>query len=333
MAKPKNKHKIKKTKVQPDLFTRITRWLHVNAPWLFKDVKSLYFEWLPPTAAERIIQYGLLMRVHRPIGTWLLLWPTLWALWLSSNGAPPLSILIIFVIGTFLMRSAGCVINDYADRNFDGYVKRTQDRPLAQGKVKEKEALILFCGLVLSAFLLVLLLNPFTVLLSVGALLIASVYPFMKRYTYFPQLVLGAAFAWAIPMAYAAVKNTIDIEAWVLYISTLMWVLAYDTFYGMVDRKYDIKIGVKSTAILFGEADLSIIGIIQSFFMLGMLLVASRYELNWPFYLSWFIAAGLIGYQFWIARKRKPEACFAAFLNNNYVGMVLFLGIAISYLV
>ncbi len=333
MVNRKNNKKKINTQMRPDRFTRFSRWLHRNAPWLFKDIRTLYFEWLPTKVAERIIQYGLLMRVHRPIGTWLLLWPTLWALWLSSHGAPPLSVLIIFVVGTFLMRSAGCVINDYADRNFDSHVKRTQDRPLAQGKVKEREALTLFCGLVLLAFLLVLLLNPFTVMLSVGALIIASVYPFMKRYTYFPQLVLGAAFAWSIPMAYAAVKSTIDIEAWVLYISTLMWVLAYDTFYGMVDRKYDIKIGVKSTAILFGEADLSIIGIIQSFFMLGMLLVASRYELNWPFYVAWFIAAGFIGYQFWIARKRKPEQCFAAFLNNNYVGMVLFLGIAISYIV
>jgi 4-hydroxybenzoate polyprenyltransferase len=333
MATPKKKtHSVMAT-TKTDIFTRLSRWFLQNAPWLFKDVKTLYFEWLPPSLAHRIIQYALLMRVHRPIGTWLLLWPTLWALWLAADGAPPLSVIIIFVLGTFLMRSAGCVINDYADRHFDGHVKRTKDRPLAQGKVSEKEALILFAVLVMLAFLLVLMLNRFTVMLSFVAVAIAAIYPFMKRYTYFPQVVLGAAFAWSIPMAYAAVNNSIEVEAWVLYISTLMWVLAYDTFYGMVDRKYDLKIGVKSTAILFGEADLSIIGIIQGLFLFGMLLVASRYELNWPFYGAWFVALGLIGYQFWIARHRKPDQCFAAFLNNNYVGMVLFLGIVLSYIV
>ncbi len=305
----------------------IANKIYRSAPWLLVPVSELYYQWIPEPWASRLVHFGLLMRINKPIGTFLLLWPTLWALWLASGGPPDLSLLLIFTAGTFVMRSAGCVINDWADRHFDGQVSRTQSRPLAQKKVTEKEVLSLFAVLVLVAFGLVLLLNNFTIALSIGALLIASAYPFMKRYTYFPQVVLGAAFAWSIPMAYAAVNNTVDAEAWLLYISTLMWVLAYDTFYGMVDRKDDLKIGIKSTAILFGEADLPIIAVIQSFFMFGMLLLGARYDLSWPYYFSWFVSVALIGYQLWITRKRKPDQCFKAFLNNNYVGMVLFLGI------
>jgi len=303
------------------------------APWLFTSVSELYYRWMPEVWANRLVCYALMMRVNKPIGTYLLLWPTLWALWLASEGPPKLSYLLIFIFGTFLMRSAGCVINDFADRDLDGRVARTKQRPLAQKLIHPKEALIVFAILVSLAFGLVLLLNSLTIMLSFGALAIASAYPFMKRYTYFPQVVLGAAFAWSIPMAYAAVGGTVAAEAWLLYISTLMWVLAYDTFYGMVDRRDDIKIGIKSTAILFGDADLPIIGVIQGFFMFGMLLLGSRYELNWPYYLGWFSAAALIGYQFWITRKRKPEQCFRAFLNNNLVGMVLFIGVVWSYAV
>ncbi|MCO7224531.1 4-hydroxybenzoate octaprenyltransferase [Pleionea sp. CnH1-48] len=270
------------------------------------------------------------MRMDRPIGTYLLLWPTLWALWLASAGFPEAKLLIIFACGVFLMRSAGCVINDYADRNIDAHVKRTENRPLARRDISEKEALILFVVLVSIAFVLVLFLNPFTIYLSFAAVALAATYPFMKRYTYFPQVVLGAAFAWSIPMAFAAVNQEIAAEAWLLYIATLLWVLAYDTLYGMVDRKYDLKIGVKSTAILFGDADLAITAIIQAFFLFGMLLIGHRFEMGWPYYLGWGVATGLIAYQFWIARKRKPEQCFKAFLNNNYVGMALFIGIAFS---
>jgi 4-hydroxybenzoate polyprenyltransferase len=316
-----------------DWFLIVARFMHRKMPWLFMPVTSLYHQWLPDKVTVKIGYYWQLMRADRPIGTFLLMWPTLWALWLANNGAPSLSLITIFLLGTFLMRSAGCVINDYADRNIDGHVSRTKQRPLAQKKISEKEALLLFASLVVMAFFLVLLLNSFTVMLSVGALAIASVYPFMKRYTYFPQVILGAAFAWSIPMAYAASNNSIPAEAWLLYVSVLMWVLAYDTFYGMVDRKDDIKLGVKSTAILFGEADLAIIAVIQFFFMFGLLLLGLRYELHWPYYLGWFIAAGLMGYQFWITRKRKPEQCFKAFLNNNYVGMAIFTGIVGSFLI
>ncbi len=316
-----------------DRFQQFTQRIYQAAPWLFLSVSDACAKVISRTWVERITQYGLLMRVHRPIGTYLLLWPTLWALFLAGNGAPSLSLILIFSLGTFFMRSAGCVINDFADRKFDAHVTRTQDRPMAQGHVSEKEALILFMVLGILSFLLVLMLNGLTVFLSLGAIVIASAYPFMKRYTYFPQVVLGAAFAWSIPMAYAAVNNAIAVEAWLLYISTLLWVLAYDTFYGMVDRKDDLKIGIKSTAIFFGEADLHIIGLIQGFFLFGMLLVGQRYDLNWPYYVSWFVSLGLVIYQIWIARKRKPQKCFQAFINNNFIGMTFFIGIFFSYLI
>ena len=300
------------------------------APWLFVPVSSYYQQWIKPQDRQKIALYARLMRLDKPIGTYLLLWPTLWALWLATQGAPSLFHLVIFSLGVFLMRSAGCVINDYADRDFDGKVKRTQARPLATKAISDKEALILFAALSFSAFCLVLTLNALTIYLSFGALAIAICYPFMKRYTYFPQVVLGAAFAWSIPMGFAATTHQVPSDAWLLYLCTLLWVLAYDTFYGMVDRKDDIKVGIKSTAILFGEADLAITGFIQSLFMFGMLLVGSRFELGAYYYISWVIAAALIGYQFWLARKRKPEQCFKAFLNNNYVGMVLFLGMVLD---
>ncbi|WP_246128529.1 4-hydroxybenzoate octaprenyltransferase [Pleionea sediminis] len=314
-----------------DNFKIVTQKVYRSAPWLFVTAKDVFYRIVPEPWATRLVCYGLLMRIDKPIGTLLLMWPTLWALWLANEGPPDLHILVVFLLGTFLMRSAGCVINDFADRDFDGSVARTKHRPLAQRKVSPFQAMILFCVLALSALALVLTLNVYTIALSFGAIFIASAYPFMKRYTYFPQVVLGAAFAWSIPMAFAASTNSITVEAWLLYVSTLMWVLAYDTFYGMVDRKDDLKIGIKSTAILFGDADLAIISVIQGFFMFGMLLLGARYDMASPYYMSWFVAAGFIAYQVWIARKRKPEKCFKAFLNNNYVGLVLFLGIAINY--
>ena len=279
---------------------------------------------------HRMKQYALLMRVDKPIGTLLLLWPTLWALWLASDGVPKISHLVIFCCGVFLMRSAGCVINDYADRNIDGKVSRTKERPLAVKRVTEKEALMLFIVLALLAFILVLMLNQLAVILSFIALAIATIYPFMKRITYFPQVILGMAFSMAIPMAFAAVQNQIPMTAWLLYVANLLWVLAYDTLYGMVDKKDDLKIGVKSTAIFFGEADLQITAIVQSMFIFGMLLVGIQYDLNYFFYLGILVAISLIAWQVYYCQNRVPAKCFKAFLNNNWVGLSIFVGIVLS---
>ena len=286
---------------------------------------SLYWQ-------SKFKEYGLLMRVDKPIGTLLLLWPTLWALWLANEDFPPVYLIVVFTLGVFLTRSAGCVINDYADRHFDGKVERTQNRPLAQGRVSEKEALVLFIVLSLLAFLLVLTLNIYSIGLSVIAIVIATIYPFMKRVTYFPQVVLGAAFSMAIPMAFAASNNEVPLPAWLLYVANLLWVLAYDTLYGMVDRKDDLKVGIKSTAILFGEADLQIIGFIQGLFLFGMLLVGSRFGLNYWYYLGLLIASGLVVWQLYHCRKRQSKNCFTAFLNNNWVGASIFCGILLSKL-
>jgi 4-hydroxybenzoate polyprenyltransferase len=300
-------------------FKRLTLFSSINPTRYFSDSNQ-----------ERLKQYGLLMRIDKPIGTLLLLWPTYWALWLASDGIPSLLHLIIFTMGVFLMRSAGCVINDYADRNIDGKVQRTKNRPLALGTVSEKEALILFIVLALVAFCLVLLLNTLSVILSFVALAIATIYPFMKRVTYFPQVVLGMAFSMAIPMAFAAVQNEIPEIAWLLYVTNLMWVLAYDTLYGIVDKQDDLKIGVKSTAIFFGEADLQITAIIQSMFIFGMILIGSKAGLNEYFYLSILLASGLIVWQIFYCRNRDAEKCFKAFLNNNWVGLIIFCGILMS---
>lgn len=279
---------------------------------------------------ERIEQYSLLMRVDKPIGFLLLLWPTLWALWLAAETTPSLSLLVIFALGVFLMRSAGCVINDYADRRFDGKVARTKSRPMATGKVNEKEALVIFSVLALMAFGLVLLLNQTAVILSVVALVIATIYPFMKRVTYFPQLVLGAAFSMAIPMAYVATNDELPGVTWLIYIGNLLWVLAYDTLYAMVDKKDDVKANIKSTAILFGEADLQLIATIQGMFIFAMLLVGFHYELNYWYYLGLASAVSFIGWQLWYCRLRDPAKCFTAFLNNNWVGFSIFLGILLA---
>ena len=275
--------------------------------------------------------YAQLMRLNRPIGTYLLLWPTLWALWIAAEGIPNWWVLVVFCLGVFLMRSAGCVINDYADRDFDAHVERTKQRPLAQNRITSNEALTVFFVLVLVALGLVLTLNWLTIGLSVVALMLAAMYPFMKRYTYYPQAVLGAAFSWGIPMAFAAITGEVPNLVWLIYISTLLWVLAYDTLYGMVDRDDDLKLGLKSTAILFGDMDLMLVGMIQGMFLFGMVLVGQQLELSWYYYLGWGIATGLIVRQMWRCRKRHPKECFNAFLNNNYVGLVLFLGLVFHY--
>ncbi|MDO8342928.1 MAG: 4-hydroxybenzoate octaprenyltransferase [Cellvibrio sp.] len=275
--------------------------------------------------------YWRLMRMDRPIGTLLLLWPTLWSLWIAAKGVPSIKNLVIFVLGVIVMRAAGCVINDFADRKIDGRVERTKDRPLATGAVSSREALGLFAALCLIAFTLVLFTDPFTIKLSVGGLILAFCYPFMKRHTHLPQVVLGAAFAWGIPMAYAAEAGKLHEGMWLIYIAVVLWTVAYDTFYAMVDRDDDLKIGVKSTAILFGEQDRLMTGVLQVMCLYALLLVGNRFELGTFYYLGLAVAAGLFVYQQWLIRFRARAACFKAFLNNNWVGVAVFVGIVMDY--
>ncbi|GMQ83659.1 MAG: 4-hydroxybenzoate octaprenyltransferase [Gammaproteobacteria bacterium] len=282
---------------------------------------------------DRLIQYVQLTRLNRPIGIFLLMWPMLWALWIAGEGGPDLLVLLVFVSGVVLMRSAGCVINDYADRKFDPYVERTRDRPIAAGRVRPKEALALFAVLCLTAFGLVLLMNRLTILLSIGGVVLAALYPFMKRFTHLPQVFLGAAFGWAVPMAFAAQTGDVPKVAWLLFVATVLWATAYDTMYGMVDREDDLKIGVKSTAILFGEADRAIIATIQILLLAALLMVGQTAGLGGYYYFGLLLAAGLALYQQYLIRERKPKACFQAFLNNNWFGAAVFTGIVLDYLV
>jgi len=275
--------------------------------------------------------YCHLMRIDKPIGTLLLLWPTLWALWLAGGKVPSPSVLLVFVLGVFLMRAAGCVVNDYADRAFDGHVKRTAGRPMPSGRVSEKEAKILFVSLVLVSFALVLTLNAMTIWLSLAALALAWVYPFMKRVTNLPQVVLGAAFGWSIPMAYAAVSESLPLSCWLLFLANICWTVAYDTLYAMVDRDDDLKIGIKSTAVLFGRHDKLIVGLLQFATLFLMLWVGYLMQLGGAFYWSLLLAGALFIHQQKQVAGRDRDACFRAFLNNNYVGLVLFIGIALSY--
>ncbi|MGG6175859.1 4-hydroxybenzoate octaprenyltransferase [Pantoea allii] len=274
--------------------------------------------------------YSRLMRIDKPIGALLLLWPTLWALWLAKMTIPPLPTLAVFVAGVFVMRAAGCVINDYADRKVDGHVERTRHRPLASGAVTAKEAKMLFVVLGLIAFALVLSMNLMTIMLSVVGLALAWVYPFMKRYTHLPQVVLGAAFGWAIPMAWAAVSESLPLVCWLVFLANICWTVAYDTQYAMVDREDDLKIGVKSTAILFGRYDKLIIGLLQLSTLVLMALVGTMLDLNGAFYWTLLLAGGLFVYQQKLIAQRDRQACFRAFLNNNYVGLVLFLGVLMN---
>ena len=279
---------------------------------------------------NHIAQYKQLMRVDRPIGTYLVAWPALWALWLAADGMPALDLIIVFVLGAFLMRSAGCVINDFADRNIDGHVERTQHRPLATGSVSPKEALQLFIVLCICAALLLVFTNRLTALLAFGAVMLAALYPFTKRFTHFPQVVLGMAFSWAIPMAFAAQSNTLPVIIIPLYIAVVLWVVAYDTCYAMVDRDDDIKIGVKSTAVLFGRYDKLIIALLQAAFILLLIYIGLVLPMGLAYFIAVGIATGLCTYQQLIIRQREKSQCFAAFLNNNYVGAVIFIGIAID---
>ncbi|KGT87611.1 4-hydroxybenzoate polyprenyltransferase [Erwinia typographi] len=274
--------------------------------------------------------YSRLMRIDKPIGSLLLLWPTFWALWLSGMQIPPLNVLVVFVLGVFFMRAAGCVVNDFADRKIDGHVKRTQSRPLPSGAVTSKEARLLFTGLVLISFCLVLTMNAMTIWLSFGGLALAWVYPFMKRYTHLPQVVLGAAFGWAIPMGWAAVSESVPLVCWLLFAANICWTVAYDTLYAMVDRDDDLKIGVKSTAILFGRFDKLIVGLLQLATLALMALTGWLLQLGGAFYWSLLLGGALFVHQQKLISTRDRDLCFQAFLNNNYVGLVLFIGIALS---
>ena len=276
-------------------------------------------------------QFVSLTRFDRPIGIYLLLWPTLTALWIASEGWPGWHLLLVFALGTVLTRSAGCIINDLADMKFDGSVKRTQDRPLISGKVAPLEALLLAGSIAFFALLLVLTTNIYTFYMSVFAVIIAVIYPFMKRYTYLPQAFLGIAFSWGIPMTFTAVNNEIANVAWLLLIANLLWVVAYDTQYAMVDRDDDIKLGLKSTAILFAELDRSMIAILQVSFVATLLLVTRSVELSVYYYLGLSGAIGLFIYQHYLTWNRSREGCFKAFLNNHWVGFSVFLGIVAHY--
>lgn len=286
-----------------------------------------------PSVKYTLHQYYLLTRLDKPIGIFLLLWPTLWALWIAGEGWPDLLVLVVFVLGVIVMRSAGCVINDYADRNIDPFVERTYDRPIAAGRISPHAALNFFFGLVTIAFLLVLLMSWHTILMAFIGLGFAAAYPFLKRYTYLPQVGLGAAFGWAVPMAFVAQTGNIPQAAWLLFVATVLWATAYDTMYAMVDREDDIRIGVKSTAILFGELDKLIIGIIQFLMFFALVLAGKQQELGIFYYLGLLVAVGFAGYQQYLIRNREPRYCFEAFLNNHYLGLSVFAGLALNYIV
>jgi len=281
---------------------------------------------------QRLSAFIRLMRLDRPIGTWLLMWPTLWALWFAAEGTPDLKILMIFVLGVIFMRAAGCVINDFADRNFDGHVERTTNRPLATGEVSPREAIVLFILLCLAAFVLVLFTNPLTLMLTPAGLALAACYPFMKRYTHFPQVVLGAAFSWAIPMAFAAQTNSLPPALWLIFVANLVWTVAYDTAYAMEDRPDDLKIGIKSTAVFFGDYDRLVIGFLQASTLLLLATAGLAFERGLYFFLSLVLMAGLFVWQQWLIRHRQRGPCLQAFLNNHYAGMLVFIGLVLDYL-
>jgi 4-hydroxybenzoate polyprenyltransferase len=285
----------------------------------------------PPYWRERLRQYWKLVRGDRPIGWMLLLWPTWWGLWLAAKGMPPLWPLVVFSLGVWLTRSAGCVINDYADRWLDPNVERTRARPLATGAVSGREALLVFATLMLVAFALVLTMNRLTIAMSVAGLFLAASYPYLKRYTYLPQVYLGMAFGWGIPMGFAALTGAVPPLAWVLYLANIFWATAYDTWYAMVDRDDDLRMGAKSTAILFAEMDLAALGVLYACMFLALSLVGREAQLGAYYWGGLGVAAVLVGYEFAIARTRAREACFRAFLHNNWVGMAIFVGMALDF--
>ena len=281
---------------------------------------------------DKFKQYLLLIRLNRPIGIFLLLWPTLWGLWIASEGFPNTKILVVFLFGIFLMRSAGCILNDIIDKDFDKFVARTQNRPLASDKLSSIEAFIVAISLIFIAFLLVLTTNTLTVQLSFVAVILAGTYPFLKRHTYLPQFFLGLTFGWSIPMAFAATTNSIPKIAWLLLIANILWAVVYDTIYAMIDREDDLKIGIKSTAILFDDADIFIIGLIQSLVLIALIVIGQQASLNTIYYFSLIIGGCLFLYQLYLIRNRDPKKCMQAFLNNNWFGLVVFIGLFINYL-
>jgi 4-hydroxybenzoate polyprenyltransferase len=285
-----------------------------------------------PRLGKTLYQYALLMRLHRPIGIWLLMWPMLWALWIAGNGHPDERLLIVFLLGCLLMRSAGCVINDYADRDLDPFVKRTKDRPLAARRVSPNEALLLFVALSLVAVGLIFTLNSLAQLLAVAGALLAITYPFMKRIFPLPQFYLGAAFGIAVPMAFAAQTGEVTRIGWVLFLATLVWAGVYDTLYAMVDREDDAKLGIKSTAILFADADRFIVGVMQLMVLGALYLIGRDLEFGRWYWAGLGAGALLFIWQQWLIRRREPERCFQAFNNNHYFGMVVFIGILLHYL-
>jgi 4-hydroxybenzoate polyprenyltransferase len=287
-----------------------------------------------PALKEKLDLYEKLMRLDKPIGILLLLWPTLWALWLSADGRPDRIVLWVFILGTVLMRSAGCVINDYADRDFDKHVERTKERPLTAGRVTTKEALALFAGLSLCAFALVLLLgNPLVIWLSVPALFLAASYPFTKRFFAIPQAYLGVAFGFGIPMAYAAQLGEVPPEAWWLLLANVFWAVAYDTEYAMVDRDDDLKIGIKTSAITFGRFDVAAVMLCYAATLAIIGWIGFTLNAGWAFYAGLTVAAGIMGVHYTWIRSRERLACFKAFLHNNYVGAAIFAGIVVDFLV
>lgn len=297
-------------------FIRVDQLIHPQMPFLSKQKLGLYAQ---------------LVRLDRPIGIYLLIWPVLWSLTIAAEGGPDLWVLFVFVMGTALMRSSGCAINDYADRHIDLHVARTRERPLTSGRITSREALAVFAVLALVAFMLVLTLNRFTIYLSFGGILLAATYPFMKRFHYLPQVHLGAAYGWGVPMAWAAQTGEMSKIAWLLYIATLLWTVAYDTMYAMADREDDLKIGVKSTAILFGEADRLIIGILQFLFIVTLWLVGMEMGFSWIYFAGLVLAILLMLFEQAMLIHRLPDFCFAAFLHNHWVGAAVFAGIMGHY--
>ncbi len=284
-----------------------------------------------PGFVRQLRNYVQLMRLDKPIGIWLLLWPTLWALWIAGDGHPDPGIFVVFMLGVVIMRSAGCVLNDFADRNIDPYVERTRTRPIASGAVAPMEALTLFVALALIAIGLAAMLNrPAQILAVIGAGL-TIVYPFIKRIVSIPQFVLGTAFGWAVPMAFAAQTGETEQLAWLIFATAVIWAVIYDTFYAMADREDDMKIGVKSTAILFGDADLFVIGGLQVLMLAALIFIGNMAELGFAYYASVFIAAILMVWHQWVARNRQPAACFKVFMHNHYIGMIVFIGIVLHY--
>lgn len=286
---------------------------------------------LAPGFVTQLKNYVQLMRLDKPIGVWLLLWPTLWALWIAGRGHPDAGIFLVFMLGVIVMRSAGCVLNDFADRNIDPYVERTRTRPIASGAVAPMEAITLFVALALIAIGLAAMLNRPAQLLAIIAAGLTVIYPFIKRFVSIPQFVLGAAFGWAVPMAFAAQTGEAKQIAWLVFGTALIWAVIYDTFYAMVDREDDRKVGVKSTAILFGDADLFVIGGLQLLMLVSLIFIGNMAELGVWYFGSVIIAAIIMGYHQWLARDRKPAECFKAFLHNHYIGMIIFVGIVLHY--